>query len=73
MVEDACSLPELGQFSCVLAANLICRLPDCNLFLNRLPGMVTPGGIVVFTNPFTWLEQYTPKVSREIKQFEDYN
>lgn len=26
---DACDLPEdIGQFGCVLAANLICRLPD---------------------------------------------
>ncbi|XP_001640561.2 uncharacterized protein LOC5520849 [Nematostella vectensis] len=59
---DACNLPsDLGQFGCVLGANLICRLPNPYKFLDRLPTLVAPGGIVVLTCPFTWLEEYTPK------------
>ncbi|XP_064603824.1 uncharacterized protein LOC135469204 [Liolophura sinensis] len=59
---DACDLPtSLGQFGCVLAANLICRLHKPFDFLARLPGLVAPGGILVITSPYTWLEQFTPK------------
>ena len=60
---DACNLPEgLGQFEVVLAANLICRLPDPMGFFNRLKDLVVPTGIVVITSPYSWLEQYTAKV-----------
>jgi SAM-dependent methyltransferase len=63
MYGDACNLPsDLGQFGCILAANLICRLPNPYKFLDRLPSLVAPGGIVVFTCPFSWLEEFTPKV-----------
>ena len=62
---DACNLPaELGQFGMVLAANLVCRLPDPMAFFNRLKDLVVPGGIVVITSPYSWSEQYTPKVGR---------
>ena len=63
MVGDGCNLPQLGQFGCVLAANLICRLPDPLPFFLRLRSMVVEGGIVVITSPYSWLEHYTPKVS----------
>ncbi|KAK3591618.1 hypothetical protein CHS0354_013802 [Potamilus streckersoni] len=59
---DACSLPsDLGQFGCVLAANLICRLHSPMDFLERLPGLVASGGILVITSPYTWMEQFTDK------------
>lgn len=62
---DACNLPtaqELGgKFSVIHGANLLCRLPDPRLFLNRLPSLLLPGGIVVFVSPYSWLPQYTPK------------
>lgn len=59
---DACNLPsDLGQFGCVLAANLICRLPNPYQFLDRLPSLVAPGGILVITSPNSWLEEFTPK------------
>jgi 2-polyprenyl-3-methyl-5-hydroxy-6-metoxy-1,4-benzoquinol methylase len=45
----------------VLAANLICRLPDPEAFLSRLTGLVKPGGQLLLTTPFTWLEDYTPR------------
>ncbi|XP_022107872.1 uncharacterized protein LOC110988544 isoform X2 [Acanthaster planci] len=59
---DACNLPlDIGQFGCVVAANLTCRLPNPYDFLNRLPNLVAPGGILMLTTPCTWLEQFTPK------------
>ncbi|XP_072031067.1 uncharacterized protein [Amphiura filiformis] len=59
---DACSLPlDLGQFGCVVAANLLCRLHSPSQFLDRLPSLVAPGGILVLTTPCTWLAEYTPK------------
>ena len=61
-VGDACNLPQLGQFGCVLAGNLICRLPDPMKFYNDLPNFVLPGGILIITSPYTWLQEYTPKV-----------
>ncbi len=58
---DAMNLPEeLGTFDRVLAANLICRLPEPTRFLNRLPSLVKPEGIVVLATPCTWLEEFTP-------------
>lgn len=59
---DACNLPtDLGQFGCILAANLICRLHRPFDFLDRLAGLVAPSGILVITSPYTWLEQFTEK------------
>lgn len=66
---DACNLPtDLGTFDCILAGNLICRLRDPFAFLHRLPGLVAPGGILVITSPYTWLEQFTAKVTGSIKK-----
>ena len=60
-VGDACDLPQnLGSFDLVHAANLICRLPDPLLFLDRLPGLVKEGGQLLLATPFTWLEEFTP-------------
>jgi putative 4-mercaptohistidine N1-methyltranferase len=60
---DACALPpaaELGgRFSVIHAANLLCRLPDPNKFLERLPSLLVPGGLAVFISPYSWLPQYT--------------
>ena len=71
MVGDACNLPDnLGQFGCVFAANLICRLPDPANFYGRLPSMVATGGLLFITSPYTWLETYTDKVRRFDLQLE---
>lgn len=60
---DACSMPErFGPFDVVFCGNLLCRLPDPMLFLNRLPSILKPGGIVVLVSPYSWLEEYTPEV-----------
>jgi putative 4-mercaptohistidine N1-methyltranferase len=60
-VGDACDLPnDLGSFDIVHAANLICRLPNPMLFLDRLPELVKEGGQLLLATPFTWLEEFTP-------------
>lgn len=61
-VGDACQLrPDLGSFDIVVAANLLCRLPRPESLLKRLPELVRPGGQLLITSPYTWMEQYTPK------------
>lgn len=62
---DACALPlYLKDFDAVLMANTLCRLADPTACLERMQGingLVKPGGILVMTTPFSWLEAYTPK------------
>lgn len=59
---DACNLPDsLGCFDAVLMANLIDRLPNPGVCLERLAGLINKGGQLVITSPYTWLEEYTPK------------
>ncbi len=62
---DACALPaNLMGFDAVLLANLICRLPSPKACLGRMGGprgLVRPGGLLVITSPYTWMEQFTPK------------
>lgn len=61
-VGDATALRnDLGSFDIVLAANLLCRVPDPNAVLTRLSDLVNPGGQLVLTSPYTWMEDYTPK------------
>ena len=61
-VQDATNLPpSTGAHDVVLAANLICRLPDPEAFLSRVASLVKPGGQLLLTTPFTWLEEYTPR------------
>lgn len=58
---DAMDLPaDLGEFDIVHAANLICRLPEPRRFLDRLPSLVKPGGVLLLATPCTWLEEFTP-------------
>lgn len=58
---DAMDLrPDLGRFDRVLAANLLCRLPDPKRCLTRLPDLLKPGGELILTTPCTWLEEFTP-------------
>jgi putative 4-mercaptohistidine N1-methyltranferase len=58
---DAMDLsPDLGAFDRVHAANLLCRLPEPDRLLARLPALVKPGGELVLATPCTWLEEFTP-------------
>lgn len=59
---DAMTLREdLGRFDVVLLANLIDRLADPRRCLAALPRLVRPGGQLVITSPYTWLEEFTPR------------
>jgi putative 4-mercaptohistidine N1-methyltranferase len=59
---DACDLrADLGGFDFVLMANLIDRLPDPARCLARLPELISGGGWLVITSPYTWMEEYTPR------------
>jgi len=60
---DACSLPlDIGQFNCVLAANVICRLHTPRAFMDRLSSLVCPGGVLVITSPYSFQRHVTPRV-----------
>ncbi len=59
---DAMNLrPDLGEFDIVLIANLIDRVTNPRHCLARLASLVKPGGQLICTSPYTWLEQFTPR------------
>jgi putative 4-mercaptohistidine N1-methyltranferase len=59
---DACALrADIGTFDFVLMANLIDRLPDPAKCLARMPDLISSGGWLVITSPYTWLDEYTPR------------
>jgi putative 4-mercaptohistidine N1-methyltranferase len=61
-VGDATRLPpDLGEFDVVLMANLIDRLEAPMKCLERLPGLLHPGGQLIVASPYTWLASYTPR------------
>jgi 5-histidylcysteine sulfoxide synthase/putative 4-mercaptohistidine N1-methyltranferase len=62
MQGDACNLKTLYEgYDLVFAGNLIDRLYDPSLFLDGIATRILPGGLLVITSPYTWLEEYTPK------------
>ncbi len=59
---DAMDLRDhLGAFDIVLAANLLCRLTHPQRLLERMPGLVNPGGTLILCTPCTWLEEFTAR------------
>jgi putative 4-mercaptohistidine N1-methyltranferase len=59
---DASSLrADLGKFDVILMANLIDRLPQPAKCLRQMARRVNPGGQLIITSPYTWLDQYTPR------------
>lgn len=64
MQGDACNLkPQSTDYNLVFAGNLIDRLYDPAQFLSAIQTRLLPGGLLVLTSPYTWLEQYTDKGS----------
>jgi putative 4-mercaptohistidine N1-methyltranferase len=62
MQGDACNLkPIFTDYDLVFAGNLIDRLYDPAVFLAGIRDRILPGGLLVITSPYTWLEEYTPK------------
>lgn len=61
-VGDALAVdPALGTFDGVLAANLVCRVPDPELLLRSFGKLVNPGGILVLVSPYSWWDGATPQ------------
>ena len=59
---DACNLKEIFTgYDLVFAGNLVDRLYDPAMFLAGIAERIRPGGLLVITSPYTWLEEYTPK------------
>jgi putative 4-mercaptohistidine N1-methyltranferase len=59
---DACNLPDkFSGYDLVLAANLIDRLYAPRRFLTTIHERMNPGGVLVITSPYTWLEEFTKK------------
>jgi 5-histidylcysteine sulfoxide synthase/putative 4-mercaptohistidine N1-methyltranferase len=59
---DAHNLKEqFTGYDLVLAANLVDRLYDPALFLEKITARINPGGLLVITSPYTWLEEFTPR------------
>jgi putative 4-mercaptohistidine N1-methyltranferase len=59
---DATNLkPQFSNYDLILAANLLDRLYDPQRFLETIHERLKPGGILVITSPYTWLEEFTKK------------
>ncbi|WP_455815419.1 5-histidylcysteine sulfoxide synthase [Pseudomonas graminis] len=59
---DACNLkPQAEPYDLVLASNLIDRLRQPRRFLQDITRMIRPGGVLMLSSPYTWLEEFTPK------------
>lgn len=59
---DACNLkPRFSGYDLIFCGNLIDRLYDPALFLRQVHERLLPGGYLVLTSPYTWLEEYTPR------------
>lgn len=64
MCMDAMELFQSNHvYHIVLAANLICRLPDPEAFLSRIHNIVASHGQLIITSPYSWLEEFTPQAN----------
>lgn len=52
---------ENKEYDIVLAANLICRLPNPLLFLENIHRHVSREGQLILTSPYSWLEEFCPQ------------
>jgi putative 4-mercaptohistidine N1-methyltranferase len=61
-VGDAtCLRKDIAGFDVVLAANLIDRVKSPRDLLKSFSALVHPGGHLILSSPYTWLEEFTPK------------
>jgi putative 4-mercaptohistidine N1-methyltranferase len=59
---DACNLKDtFVGFDLILAANLIDRLYSPRRFLDTVASRLNPGGLLVLSSPYTWLEEFTKR------------
>ncbi len=62
MQSDACNLAEkYTDYDLVFAGNLLDRLYAPEYFLQLIQSRIRPGGLLVLTSPYTWLEDFTPR------------
>ena len=62
MQGDACNLIEkYNDYDLVFGGNLIDRLYDPKKFLNLIKDRIRPGGLLILTSPYTWLEDFTER------------
>jgi 5-histidylcysteine sulfoxide synthase/putative 4-mercaptohistidine N1-methyltranferase len=62
MQGDACNLTDkYTDYDLVFAGNLIDRLYNPAEFLTSIKDRIRPGGLLVLTSPYTWLEEFTPR------------
>lgn len=59
---DACNLKtKYSHYDLIFAGNLIDRLYQPKQFLDSIQERLNPGGYLVLTSPYTWLEEFTEK------------
>jgi len=59
---DACNLkPIHTDYDLVFAGNLLDRLYSPRRFLADIATRIRPGGLLVLTSPYTWLEEHTER------------
>lgn len=59
---DACNLKaQFTGYDLIFAGNLIDRLYDPAKFLHEAVARLNPGGLLILSSPYTWLEEHTPK------------
>jgi len=59
---DACNLQDkFTGYSLIFCGNLIDRLYSPRQFLQSIQKRILPGGLLVLTSPYTWLEEYTER------------
>jgi putative 4-mercaptohistidine N1-methyltranferase len=59
-VGDAMAIdPALGTFDGLLAANLVCRVPDPTALLQSFAKVINPGGVLVLVSPYSWWDGAT--------------
>ena len=62
MQGDACNLVDkYTDYNLVFAGNLLDRLYDPAKFLTLIKKRIKPGGLLILTSPYTWLEDFTPR------------
>ncbi len=53
--------PQFTGYDLIFAGNLIDRLYDPALFLEQIHERLNPGGLLILSSPYTWLEEFTPR------------
>jgi len=62
MQGDACNLNEkYKDYDLIIATNLIDRLYEPMKFLSMIHTRIAPGGTLILSSPYTWLEEFTER------------